>query len=181
MKVASKLSWALGTAGLLLLIYGLSATSYEVYFFWESKYIGGCLLILWLASFINDIRVFRKGLGKKTTVEKYAALFLSGIIIFPVIFHVIGYFSSDKEKYYKLSREYIERKKEFRDGLGSIEGYSRLPSFSYEKGSQVKEGTAEVTLGMIVKGDKKYKEVTVVLKKQQKWEVDSVIDGFLAR
>lgn len=91
-----------------------------------------------------------------------------------------GYFSSGKKKYYNLSMEYIDGKREFRDELGTLNGYSRLPSFSYSSGSQVKGGSSEVTLGMIVKGDKKYRELTVLLKKKQKWEVDTVMDGCLA-
>jgi hypothetical protein len=143
--------------GLLLIIYSFLCEIIPIYFFWESKTIGLCLLFYGILKFLPF-----KGLIR---IMRNIFIFLLFISLFILILIPFG-------SAYKTAEEYIKNDNKIISDIGEITGSSLL-SFSKQKKSRISKEIGELKYKIIVKGIKKYKIVLVELTEGDngKWRV----------
>jgi hypothetical protein len=157
---------------LVLLIYGYLVRSVSIKFFWESKSFGYALLFVGLISLLaHGIRI-RKGKNKKTIWNKIGI----GIIVFILVVQVILIIVIPNTVAYVLAQDYIKSNRELINELGEIEGFGLISTggIQVSKDSNGEQGSASINL--IIKGQKKYKEVTVFVNKNvdSDWKVEGI-------
>lgn len=154
----SKVTLVILVLSLLLIIYGSICRAAHIYFFWESRSIGGILLLIGSITCLLDIikagRIARKNtIGYKIGIGAIAfilfvQLLLAGILPF-----------SDA---YAKAREYLMGSKEAKEMVGNVKGISLLLSGGIEKSEDASGESGSATINLIVKGDA-YRDVTVYM------------------
>jgi glutamate/tyrosine decarboxylase-like PLP-dependent enzyme len=114
----------------------------------------------------------RSNQGKKTLWVKI------GIGILLLGFLIAGYvtFEFRNDDAYQTAIEYLKTNSQLRGEIGNIQGFSLFPSGSVTTVSFNGSESGDATFTLTVRGDKKYKDVTVNLKKTPDlfWTVSSV-------
>lgn len=157
---------------IILIIYGYVARLLPVYFFWESKDIGWPLLLLTIILFLLK-RVKRLRGSSKTILEKALIIIISCILLFQTIF-LINVTNHDAVKAVKA---YVADNDEVISEVGPLRGIYAVPQGNISNIKQKNGQTlGEAQLVIILKGDKKYKEVNFFVRKEpgsSRWKVIS--------
>ncbi len=149
---------------ILLIVYGYVCRSFNLYFFWESKYVGWFLLFLTLLTFLINRSKAKKEANRKRLVENIGIGIISFIIIIQIIFFVvISNYSA-----LSVAKEFTKSNSQIIEKTGVIEGYFIIPRGSFSEWGN--EATAEIQL--IVKGAKAYLDIAYLMEKNNNaWAV----------
>jgi len=171
MKKRTKL--ILGIGGVLL-IYGRLCRWFDLYFFWDSKSIGWTVLLIGVISYLIDNIETRENQNKKTTLNKVGIDLLSFVLIAGTIFSISFRLFSDA---YKVATNYLENDSSTRKQLGTVTGFGAMPSGSIQTETNSSGEFGFAVFQLTIKGEKKFKDVTVQLIKNPEnpdWKVEQV-------
>src|ERR1700733_9970494 len=155
--------------GLLVTLYGYLCRSFNLYFFWESKDIGWNLLVVYLILYLHKRIKTRNTLYRNGILEKIGIFIVSFYIVaLPVI---LALMTTDDA--YQAALDYLSDDATLKNEIGTVTGFSFVFTGSMQSIStnDHESGTANYT--MTVKGEKRYKDVSIYLTKTDKspWEV----------
>ena len=157
--------------GAILLIYGYVCRLLTINFFWDSRSIGWVLMFIGLLSYWMDLRRIRKQTGKKTFWVTLGICFLAfGLIILPVVIYMLK--TSDA---YNSAIEFLKNDPTIKKELGDINGFGLITTGSVSTTTINGVESGNATFEIMVRGDKKFKDVTIELTKMPD-EFWSVID-----
>jgi hypothetical protein len=157
----SKLNKTILITGIILLIYGYLCRMLNIDFFWDSKTIGGIVLVIALLFYWIDLRKTRSRLGKKLVWVTIGVCFLVfGLLILPVAVFMLK--TSDA---YVAATEYLRSDPKIKDEFGGVKGFGLIPAGSVQTTTINGAESGSAIFELIVKGDKKYKDVVVQLEK----------------
>jgi hypothetical protein len=166
----SKTTKAILIAGGILLIYGYLCRFLDLYFFWESKYLGWLILLIGGggAAIIDWIK-FNKRTGKKTVGQKV----MLGVLTFAFLIQVILLIVLPNTNAYEASKRFLRESRYIETHLGDIEGISIIPIGAISVSQTGDTETGEAVLHLIVKGSKQYRDITLYLLKREdtEWQV----------
>jgi hypothetical protein len=147
---------------LAALAYGYLCRLLGIYFFWESKTIGWTLFWVAIIWILMD-RIKAKKLQNKATVLEKIGI---GLSIFVILIKGILFFSIQQTDIYASALTFVKQDKDVRDQVGDIKGIFFVPfgGFSMSSGPQGTQGEAD--LHLIVKGQKKYIDLNLLMKKE---------------
>lgn len=129
---------------LIIFIYGFLCRILELYFFWESKNI--FIFTLWTIV----IALVIKDLYNKRTLIRFLKLILFSFFLFLTI---RDYYID--ERIITTIKSYVLNNKKIQDEVGNIKEITMI--------QQVRPRDGDFQIEMIVKGDKKYKDITTIL------------------
>lgn len=156
----------------ILLIYGYLTRLASINFFWESKSFGYALLFIGLISLLADGIRIRKSKNQKTVWNKIGI----GFIVFTLVIRLILIIMIPNSIAYSIAKDYIKHDSQLIKELGEIKGFGLIPSGGIQvtKDSNGEQGSASINL--ILKGQNKYKEVTVYVIKNfdSNWKVEAI-------
>lgn len=158
--------------GIILVVYGYLCRGLEIYFFWDSKSFGWIVLFIGLFSYLIDINRSRRKQGKKTIWVKIG---IGGLLFGLLIAGYLTFAFKDSDAY-QAAIEQLTTNSDIKDEVGNIKGFGLIPTgeirITIINGSE--SGSAAFLL--TIKGDKKYKDVVVRLKKtsETNWTITSV-------
>jgi hypothetical protein len=160
-------------AALLLLIYGYVCRWTGIYFFWESKSIGWVLLFIALIGVLLQRIKMKKMIRKKFLIEKIVIGFIIFLLFVKTILLLITPFTDA----YAVATTHLRNDNNLQTEIGTIQGFSIIPQGGLSKSTQYGKDSGAATLTLIVKGERKFKEVTVFVVKyedQQEWVVEGM-------
>lgn len=160
--------------GLILMLYGYLVRSAGINFFWESKSLGFALLLIGLISLLAD--GLRAGKEKDKKIITILTKIGIGIIVFILTVRIILVIVIPNSAAYSVAKDYIKNNSELINELGEIKAFGLIPTggIQVSRDSNGEQGSA--SLNMIIKGRKKYREVTVFLNKSvdSDWKVEGI-------
>ena len=157
---------------ILLIIYGYIARLVPVYFFWESKDFGWALLLMTIILFLVKRIKRLKGSGK-TILEKALIIIISFILLIETIFWI----NVTNHDAVKAVKAYVADNEELISEIGDLRDVYAVPQGSISNMKQNNgQRLGEAQLLIILKGEKKYKEVKFLVRKEpgsSSWKVIS--------
>lgn len=168
MKKNSLITNLLLFVGLIMIIYGFYSRMTNTYFFWESKFIGWMILFVGIIGTMILKIGYNKKRNKKTIIHKIVI----GVMIFIIGFQVSWITLVPMTKYYKETENYIRQNKFIKEELGEIISIQLLPNGKIETKKNMEEKKIFARLNFIVKGEKKYSDVSTSTLKEMyndKW------------
>lgn len=173
MKVQSSFSKTSFAIAIILLLYGFLAQVIPINIFWEAQSIGWLILYISIISILyNGIKI-RKSNNKNTILNKIGIGFITFILLIKTILIII----IPNTTAYEVSKEFLINNEDIVKELGVINGFGMIPSGTVQirKDSNGETGSAEIEF--ILKGEKKYKEITIIAFKDynKKWDVYKII------
>lgn len=171
MNQLRKFTKTLLAIGLVLVIYGFLSRMGGLYFFWESQSVGWAIILLGLIGLLNDRIKLNKEKKKKSILEKIGI----GVLVFILLVQTIFVVSIPFSDAFSVAKEYLKNSEPLTQEIGSVVGFGLIPTGGIQTttDSQGTHGSASIRL--IVKGEKKFKDVTVYVVKyadQAKWTVE---------
>ena len=157
------------TLGLLFLMYGFLSRIIPIDFFWESKSIGWGLILLGLIGLLINGITKRKINNKKTIQNKIGIGFMCFFFLIQVILIIVML----NTEAYKVSKDFIINNEELRSEVGEIQGFGLFPTGGVSIQTDSNGETGSANLNLIIKGDRAYKSVTVIVFKDygKDWKV----------
>jgi hypothetical protein len=168
----SRLTKTIIIIGVILLLYGYLCRILKIDFFWDSKVIGWIVLFIALLSYWIDFGKARFRHGKKIIwVTIGICIFIFGLVLLPVVVFMLK--TSDA---YIVATEYLKSDPKMKGEFGDINGFGLIPTGSVQKNIINGAESGSATFELIVKGDKKYKDVTIHLEKTPEtfWTVTDI-------
>lgn len=158
--------------GIILLVYGYLCRILHIYFFWDSKELGWVVLFIALLFYLFGLHRSRRLQRKRTVGVIIGIFFISfGLLISPFVLLMLK--TSDA---YQAAIDYFETDPQIKDSFGEIKGFGLIPTGQFQSKiiNGIESGDAEFII--TIKGDKKYKDVSVRLKKtpETNWSVISI-------
>ncbi len=145
----------------VLLIYSYLCRLIGLNFFWESKILAWSLLLVSIISLLVQRIQIKKTQEKETLSEKIAI----GLVSFILLFVSIWFVFVPQTDSYKIAKEYILTDKEISNEVGEVNSIVLVPVGNISI-STTSEGTkGQATLSFIVKGNQKFKDITLLLNK----------------
>jgi hypothetical protein len=169
----NKFMKAILIAALLLLIYGNVCRWAGFYFFWESKSVGWVLLFIALIGLLMKRIKMKKMIQKKSVFEKIVIGFIIFLLFVKILLVVITPFTDA----YAVATTHLLNDSNLQTEIGAIQGFSIIPQGGLNKSTENGKDRGAATITLIVKGEKKFKEVTVFVVKyedQQEWGVEGI-------
>lgn len=168
----SKTNKTIFVIGIALILYGYLSRIFSVYFFWEGKYIGWELIVIGCIIFLSKRVKYKRAQSKKSLWEKIGV----GILIFLLVVQCGLYFIFPRTDAYRTAIEHLSTNQKLKDEVGEVKKISMVPigSLAMQTSNDGESGNA--MFYFIVKGDKKYKDVTIELQKMPdtEWTVLSI-------
>jgi len=157
----NRLSKTILVIGAILLVYGYLCRILKINFFWDSKAIGWIVLLIALLSYLIDLRRTRGQRGKKVIwVTIGICILILGLVILPVAVFMLK--TSDA---YDAAIEYLRSDPKIKDEIGNVKGFGLIPTGSVQTTTINGIESGNATFEIIVRGDKKYIDITVDLEK----------------
>ena len=157
----SRLSKTILFIGAILLIYGYLCRILKINFFWDSKAIGWIVLFIALLSYLFDLLRKRRQRGKKVIwVTIGICVLIFGLVILPIAVFMLK--TSDA---YDAAIEYLKSDPKIKDEIGNVKGFGLIPTGSVQTTTINGVESGNATFEIIVRGDKKYMDVTIDLEK----------------
>ena len=163
LKILFVFSISLITLGFLVRVLNLP-------FLWECKQVGLILFLIFIVLFLKNDIDNRKKLKIKSIWNQILYWLFILIIIFKYS-TILIFTNSDA---YKIAEEYIKTDKNLRNEFGEITGYTILPKGSFRKKSDENGVIGIANFSFIIKGNKKYKEIDIIIEKnieETTWKV----------
>jgi energy-coupling factor transporter transmembrane protein EcfT len=145
------------TLGMLLIVYGYICRLLNLYIFWESRFIGWDVLFVGIIALLYSRIKQQKKEGKKVLLERIGV----GVITFVLLIQTILFIVLPRIDAFASAERYIMNSKELSTELGEIKGVFAVPLGSIESS----QGSGSAELNLIVKGQKKFKDIAVYLEK----------------
>jgi hypothetical protein len=159
MKNRTKILLAIGC---ILTIYGYLCRLLSIYFFWDSRAIGWVLILIGITFFLVDNMEARDEQAKNTVANKVGI----GLLIFAGI-ALVGFNISTRifSDVYDIATRYIADDQDLKREIGEVKGFGILTtgSIQVESNSYAEYGYA--VFNFTLRGDYKYKDVTIELAK----------------
>ena len=157
----SRLTKTILIIGLILLIYGYLCRILKIDFFWDSKVIGWIVLFVALLSYWVDLRKTRNRHGKRIIwVTIGISVLIFGLVLLPVVVFMIK--TSDA---YGTAIEYLKSDPNIKEQVGNVRGFGLIPTGSVQTTTINGVESGNATFEIVVRGDKKYVDVTIDLEK----------------
>lgn len=160
-------------ASLCLVVYGYLARLTGIYFFWESDSIGWTLFLLAVIVFLyNRIRL-KRAMQKKVLGEKLVI----GLIIFVFLLQAILIAVIPDSDAYAAAKSFLKNDPAVKAEVGNVTGFGLIPIGSMQQSSGPGGTYGSASISLILKGDKKYKEITVLVIKlpdNLHWQVEAI-------
>lgn len=163
----TKIVLAVGAA---LLVFGYLARTTDFFFFWESTAIGWAILFLGTIIFLWDKIKIKKKENRKSIIEKVGI----GFLVFGLFTKAGILFKIPNSEAYKIAIEYVTNNKELIEEIGTIQATRLMPSGGIQENTDALGSYGAAQVDLLVKGNKRYKEVSVVVTKtvdKSNWEV----------
>lgn len=157
----NKLAKYILLSGCVLLIYGYLAKAAGLYFFWESKYVGGIVMIVAIICFLLDRIRTRKLKAKRTILEKI----IVGILFFALLVVAILGIVVPQTNAFKVAKSFLAGDEGLRNEIGEVKTCSFIPLGSMEVSTNREGSSGNAQMLFIVKGERKFREVRVYLQK----------------
>ncbi|QEC65816.1 hypothetical protein FRZ67_00295 [Panacibacter ginsenosidivorans] len=165
-----KLSIAFFISSVLLIAYAYIARAVNLFFFWESDSIGICILFIVALSYLFRSIKKRKIENKNSIVSIY----LSILTLFVFLLYVILLFTLGGSNAAKACKDYCIEDKRLNSEIGSIIGFgfNVTGSRSANHINESKE-SGKGSLTLIVKGEKKFKDISFKVSKEpfEEWQI----------
>ncbi len=159
-------------AGIIFTVYGFVCRIVPVYFFWSSKVLGIIFLLIALWCFLLEQHKKRKQEGRKTIWLKIGLGFIGfGLIIIPIAELMIKTSGA-----YQAATFYLKNDPSIKEMVGDVKGFGFMTTGSVTSTTVNGVSSGQAELEIIVKGTKKFKDLTVSLEKNPNtgWVVLSV-------
>jgi len=116
----------------------------------------------------------RKALDKKNLFLKIGI----GLICFTLLTQILLYTIFLNSDAYSHAKKHIKSNEDIISEIGNIDSFSLIPTGGISFESNVNGETGNASINLIIKGDKKYKNVTVFMFKDygQDWIIESIED-----
>lgn len=173
MNILNKYTLAMLFLGVILTLYGFLSRAINLFFFWESKPIGWILILMGIIGFLFD-RVKRKNRSNKKSILEKVGI---GIGIFVIIIRVLLMIVIPRTDAYHTAKDFITKDEILAKELGRIKSFGFIYSGGIEKTIDEQGTYGTATINLIVKGQKRYKDISVYVVKyadRDTWEVVSV-------
>ncbi len=160
-------------AGLLLVVYGYSCRLFRIYFFWESKSAGWMLFFIGIIGFLFYCIKIKKTEKKKAIPEKIGIGILCFILFVQLLLMIVLPFTDA----YNVAKIYIEKDADLRSEIGTVTGFGLISTGEIEEVSDMKTEVGSATISLTVKGDKKFKDITIYVIKEMDspdWKVEEM-------
>jgi hypothetical protein len=157
----SRLTKTIFIIGLTLLIYGYLCRILKIDFFWDSKVIGWIIFFIALLSYWVDLRRTRIQHGKRIILVTIGiCILVFGLVLLPVVVFMLK--TSDA---YDAAIEYLKTDSNIKDEVGNVKGFGLIPTGSVQTTTINEVESGNAVFEIVVRGDKKYKDVTIELQK----------------
>jgi hypothetical protein len=155
-----------------LVLYGILCRLLGIYFFWESGTFGWEFLFAWLSVYLIQ-RVKRKKNANRRTVWEKIGIFLSLMILVLIVAVNIIFNFADATR---AAKTYIANNDALKQEIGDIRGFGFTYGGSVEERSDSAGTTGTADFEIIVKGERKFRQVEIYLVKENKagWEVKAI-------
>ncbi|MCA6437454.1 MAG: hypothetical protein IM600_10125 [Bacteroidetes bacterium] len=158
---------------LILISYGYVCRIANIYFFWESKSIGWVLLFISFLIILFQLIKNKKNINKKAILEKVA----SGIVILVLAVKAILMITVPFSDAYATAKKYLKNNQVLSSEIGNINSFSLIPLGGIQKSTDSNGESGYATINLTVKGDLKFKDLTIYISKapdSNEWLVDSL-------
>lgn len=162
-------------SGLLFILYGYLCRLAGIYFFWESKSIGWFLLFVALFGLIR--KRIRKKKRENPDYKAYTEKCGIAIAIFSLLLKVAVFFLVSSSAAFADAKKFLLKDSLTIAELGEIKSFSVVPWGGMNAPCDSTEIRKSAKIILILKGEKKYKQLTVSLIKypdQKEWEVKRI-------
>lgn len=156
--------------GLTLLLYGYLCRLIDVSFFWESKTIGWTIVFIGLILSFLDFHRKPSATKRNKIILKISIGLIAFILILQTILICVIPFTDA----YAVAKNYLTNDADLNKEIGTIKGFGLIPVGQIQKTMGAAGEYGNATFNLIVKGDKKNKDVTISLalySDQKAWEV----------
>ena len=158
----SRLTKLIFLIGLVLLVYGYLCRILKIDFFWDSKVIGWIALFIALLSYCVDLRKTRIRHGKRIIWVTIGICFLIfGLALLPVVVFMLK-----TTEAYATALEYLKSDPNINEHVGNVRGFGFIPTGSVQTTTINRIESGNAIFEIVVKGDKKYLDLTVYLEKK---------------
>jgi len=157
-------------AGLVLIIYGYLCRFTGLYFFWESKSIGWVLLFAGGIGFLLTSIKTKAAVKKNTLLEKIGI----GVIAFSLLITIGLMAIMPFTDAYTASKKYLTNNPALRSEIGNIKSFSLMLTGGIQETRDSSGEYGNATINLIIKGDKKFKDVVLYVVKtadSPEWKV----------
>jgi hypothetical protein len=158
---------------LTFILYGYLCRIIGLYFLWESKSIGWTLLFIGVIGFLSNRVKIKTTEKKKSILEKIAI----GIIIFILLVQSILIVVIPFTDAYSVAKVYLNNDAKLKTEIGNINGFGLIPTGGIQKTTDSTGEYGSATINLTVKGDKKFKDITVYVVKyagSPEWKVEGI-------
>ena len=147
--------------GLILILYGYLCRAIGLYFFWESKYYGWSIIFVGIIAFLSTRIKLKRAQARKTILEKIGV----GLLIFILLIQAILIIVIPSTDAYKVTKEFLLANESLKIEIGNIKSFNILPIGSIQKNTTNDRVSGNARIHLIVKGEKKFKDVTAYVEK----------------
>lgn len=158
--------------GAFSILYGYLCRIADFYFFWESKIIGWEVFLIGIALLLYQ-RIISKEVNKKTTIEKIGL----GVVVFIFIIQTILTVVIINSDAYTTAKKYLTTNASLNKEIGKVVALSIIPTGSIQQTTDSEGEQGDAAISLIVKGEKKFKDVVIYVTKQPNssdWKVEAV-------
>jgi hypothetical protein len=170
-KLSTSTKFLLGI-GFILVAYGYLSRAVNLYFFWESRFIGWMVILIGLISLLVNLIRHKRRLNKKAIPEKIGI----GLIALFLLIQTIVLIVLPNTDAYAAAKKFIQSNERIKTQLGNIRSFSVVPVGTISVSSGQEGSIGNATLIIIVKGEKKFSEYKVDLIKEinSEWTVYNI-------
>lgn len=160
--------------GISLTVYGYLCRLSYLYFFWESKSIGWILILIGVVSLLLRKVKKKKAEGRKSIWEKIGI----GVLIFILLIQGILIVVIPRTEAYTAAKQYLLNDTKTESEIGKVLEFSLMPTGGIQISSTNGKESGSATINIIVKGEHKFKDVSISLEKnpQSNWIVVDMED-----
>jgi len=154
----------------VLLLYGYSCRLLGIYFFWESKTIGWVLFWIMIIAILRDSMKHRKLQKRNTLPEKIGI----GLSIFIIVLKGVLFFVTRQTSAYDSAVNYIKTNAEIQNKVGTVRSVFLVPFGGMSISADAQGSAGQADLYFIVKGDKKYMDLNLLMNKEftTDWQIE---------
>ena len=146
---------------ILLIAYGYGCRFFNIYFFWESRYLGWMLLLAGAGLLLFNRIVIKNFRWREVVLELIAVVILFLVIILQT--SILIFFPGTQA--YKAGIRILKNHNKLISELGMIKNTSIVPVGQIQWTSAHDDQMKAAKFNIIVKGEKRYRDVTVYLEK----------------
>ena len=160
-------------SGLILIIYGYLCRLINLYFFWESKSLGWSIVLIGIITLLIN-RIKLKKIKKENAILEKIGI---GVTTFILLVQSIFMFIIPKTDACKFAESYLKNDLKLKKEIGNVIGYSYLQTGNIQVSSGADGDSGSAQFNFTVKGDKKFKDITIYLVKyidNPQWQIEGV-------